>query len=88
MTWLLAGLPDGMGLVWLLGGALVSGLARGFSGFGAAMIFVPIAAIAVGPQRAAPLMLLVDMLGIVAITPGAWASGDRVRLLGGVVRPA
>lgn len=77
MTWLLAGLPDGMGLVWLLGGALVSGLARGFSGFGAAMIFVPIAAIAVGPQRAAPLMLLVDMLGIVAITPGAWASGDR-----------
>jgi len=77
MSELLTGLPPGVGLFWLLGGALVAGLARGFSGFGAAMIFVPIAALAVGPQRAAPLMLLVDMLGIVALTPAAWAEGDR-----------
>jgi uncharacterized protein len=32
-----------------LAAALVAGLARGFSGFGAALIFVPIASAALGP---------------------------------------
>ncbi|MFO1035197.1 MAG: sulfite exporter TauE/SafE family protein, partial [Hyphomicrobiales bacterium] len=40
--------------------ALVAGLARGFSGFGAALIFVPFAARFVGPQQAAALLLLTD----------------------------
>jgi uncharacterized protein len=40
--------------------ALTAGLARGFSGFGAALIFVPIATRLLGPQIAAPLLLLTD----------------------------
>lgn len=49
----------------------VAGLARGFSGFGAALIFVPLASRFIGPQQAAPLLLLTD--GIVAL-PLAWSS--------------
>lgn len=71
------GLPGGAALGWLLAAALAGGLARGFSGFGAALIFVPLASIALGPQRAAPLMLLLEAGAIVALTPGAWREADR-----------
>ncbi|WP_135468971.1 sulfite exporter TauE/SafE family protein [Crenalkalicoccus roseus] len=72
-----AALPRGAGLAWLLAGALAGGLARGFSGFGAALIFVPLASVALGPQRAAPLMLLLEAFAIAALTPGAWRLADR-----------
>ncbi len=74
---LFPGLPQGAALAWLLGGALAGGLARGFSGFGAALIFVPLAAVAIGPQRAAPLMLALEVVAIAALTPGAWKLADR-----------
>jgi uncharacterized membrane protein YfcA len=77
MTSWLPGLPEGGTLAWLIAAALASGLARGFSGFGAALIFVPLASIAVGPQRAAPLMMLVDILSAAFLTPGAWREAER-----------
>ena len=76
MTWL-HGLPQGTALGWLLGAALAGGLARGFSGFGAALIFVPLASVALGPQGAAPLMLVLEALAIALLTPGAWKLADR-----------
>ncbi len=42
--------------------ALVAALVRGFSGFGAALIFVPVASAAYGPTVAAPTLLLVDFV--------------------------
>jgi len=56
--------------------AFIAGLARGFSGFGAALIFVPLAARFLGPQAAAPLLLLTD--GIVAL-PLMWTSWEKAR---------
>ena len=47
-------------VVFLIAAALAAGLARGFSGFGAALIFVPLASAVVGPQVAVPLLLVVD----------------------------
>ena len=70
-------IPTGGALVWLLGAALAGGLARGFSGFGAALIFVPLAAVALGPQHAAPLMLVLEVVAIVSLTPAAWRQADR-----------
>ena len=40
--------------------ALIAGLARGFSGFGAALIFVPVVSALVSPRVAAPLLLVID----------------------------
>lgn len=56
--------------------AFVAGLARGFSGFGAALIFVPFASRLLGPQAAAPLLLMAD--GIVAV-PMIWSAWERAR---------
>lgn len=48
--------------IWfVLGVSLVGGVVRGFSGFGGALIVVPLAAMAVGPQMAVPLFYLFDL---------------------------
>ena len=57
--------------------ALVAGLARGFSGFGAALIFIPLASAAVGPSLAAPILLAIDAIGALPMLPAAWRLSDR-----------
>ncbi|MGG5811402.1 sulfite exporter TauE/SafE family protein [Falsiroseomonas sp. CW058] len=70
-------LPAAPAALLLAFAALASGVARGFSGFGAALIFVPLAAAAVGPRVAAPLLLVMDFAAIVALLPGGWRMADR-----------
>jgi uncharacterized membrane protein YfcA len=77
VTDLLATLPETGALAWLLAAALAGGLARGFSGFGAALIFVPLASVGLGPRAAAPLMLVLEAVAVLALTPGAWKLADR-----------
>jgi uncharacterized protein len=64
-------------IVILVATALVAGLARGFSGFGAALIFMPVAAAFMSAQIAAPLLLIVDMLITIPLIPGAIRYADR-----------
>jgi uncharacterized protein len=68
-------------MAYLAGVALVAGLARGFSGFGAALIFVPLASAAVGPMMAAPLLLVVDAVGALPMLPNGWRRADRGAVL-------
>ncbi|HZD92083.1 MAG TPA: sulfite exporter TauE/SafE family protein [Pseudolabrys sp.] len=42
--------------------ALVSGLVRGFAGFGSALIYIPLISAIYGPRIAAPTLLLIDTL--------------------------
>lgn len=60
--------------------ALIAGLARGFSGFGAALIFVPMASAVIGPKVAAPLLLVVDGIMTVGFVPGAWRLADKTNV--------
>lgn len=64
-------------LALLLGVALVAGLARGFSGFGAALIFVPLASAIVGPRLAVPVLLVVDAVAAAGMIPNGWRLADR-----------
>jgi uncharacterized membrane protein YfcA len=57
--------------------AFVAALARGFSGFGSALIFVPLASTAIGPKAAAPLLLIIDGVTTVGLIPRAWRHADR-----------
>jgi hypothetical protein len=50
---------------WVAGGALLAGLVRGFSGFGAAMVFMPIASALYEPRVAAVLLCIAD--GVIAL---------------------
>ncbi|HEY8614438.1 MAG TPA: sulfite exporter TauE/SafE family protein [Roseomonas sp.] len=57
--------------------AALAGLARGFSGFGAALIFIPLASAVLGPRVAAPLLMLVDNLTAFPLVPAAWRGAAR-----------
>ena len=64
-------------LVFLAGSALIAGIARGFSGFGGALIFVPLASAVVGPRLAAPLLLIIDAVSASGLIPNAWRHAAR-----------
>jgi len=65
------------GLAFLLATAFIAALARGFSGFGAALIFLPLASTVVSPRIAAPLLLITDAVLAVGFIPNAWRNADR-----------
>ena len=57
--------------------AFVAGLARGFSGFGAALIFMSLASAIAGPRIAAPLLLVIDGFGALGMIPNAWRQAHK-----------
>jgi uncharacterized membrane protein YfcA len=60
-----------------MGAAFAGGLARGFSGFGAGLIFMPAASAALTPAIAAPLLLIVDLVIVVPFLRRIWGAWDR-----------
>jgi uncharacterized membrane protein YfcA len=69
--------------------AFVSGTARGFSGFGSALIFMPLASSLAAPRLVAALLLIIDFVAAAPLIPGAWRNADRkatsVMVLGAVI---
>jgi uncharacterized membrane protein YfcA len=57
--------------------AFVSGTARGFSGFGSALIFMPLASSIAAPRLVAALLLIIDFIGAAPLVPNAWRKADR-----------
>ena len=57
--------------------AFVSGSARGFSGFGSALIFMPLASSMAAPQLVAALLLIIDFIAAAPLVPNAWKQADR-----------
>jgi uncharacterized protein len=69
--------------------AFVSGTARGFSGFGSALIFMPLASSMAAPRLVAALLLIIDFVAAAPLVPNAWKHADRrataVMVLGALV---
>jgi hypothetical protein len=55
----------------------ISGTARGFSGFGSALIFMPLASSLAAPRLIAALLLIIDFVGALPLLPHAWRKADR-----------
>ncbi|MCK0198326.1 sulfite exporter TauE/SafE family protein [Ancylobacter sp. 6x-1] len=53
-------MPLDFALIWAATASLIAGITRGFSGFGGALIFVPLVSAAFGPEVAVPALLIVD----------------------------
>ncbi|UPG72351.1 sulfite exporter TauE/SafE family protein [Roseomonas gilardii subsp. gilardii] len=70
-------MPPAMPLLATLLAAALAGLARGFSGFGSALIFVPLASAVLEPKLAAPLLVLVDNATAFPLVPAAWRGAAR-----------
>lgn len=57
--------------------AFIAGTARGFSGFGAALIFMPLASSVAPPRLVAALLLMIDFVAAAPLLPSAWRKADR-----------
>jgi uncharacterized membrane protein YfcA len=73
---LLGGLPYSS-FFQVLAAAALAGLARGFSGFGAALIFIPLVGAVAGPKIASALLLVVDGVLSAGMIPAAWRRASR-----------
>ncbi|MDI6834416.1 MAG: sulfite exporter TauE/SafE family protein [Rhizobiaceae bacterium] len=71
-----SGLSTGT-LSFLLASALIAGLARGFSGFGGALIFIPLASSVVEPRLAVAVLFLIDLVMALPMLPDAVRQADK-----------
>lgn len=65
------------GLYVLLACTFIAGLARGFSGFGAALILIPIGGSILGPKIISPVLLVIDTIAAAGMLPAAWRAANR-----------
>lgn len=76
------------GLIWLLLAIVVAGLVRGFSGFGSALIIMPVASSVLSPYGALAFLTIVEVFGPLPNLRSALREGGRddvLRLILGVV---
>ena len=59
------------GLSWILGVAFLSGLVRGFTGFGTALVYIPLVTQVLSPIEAVFSMIIFDFFGILPMVPRA-----------------
>ncbi|MFU8777256.1 MAG: TSUP family transporter [Roseovarius sp.] len=65
------------GLLWLLLTIGLAGIVRGFTGFGTALIFVPVAGIFLPPAIIVGVITLTGIVSTSALLPRAWSQADR-----------
>lgn len=71
----------GQDMAWLAAAAFAAGMVRGFSGFGTAMIYLPVAGQLLAPFDAIATLLVMDLVGPLPNIPRAWRDGDRADIL-------
>lgn len=70
--------PIDTATVFIAAAAALAGVSRGFSGFGGALIFMPIASALVGPTVAVPAFLVCDAIMAAPLIPKAVKSADWI----------
>ncbi|MGH1413013.1 MAG: sulfite exporter TauE/SafE family protein [Pelagimonas sp.] len=73
----LSSLASVPGLGWIAFAAFVSGLVRGFTGFGTALVFLPVAAQFLPPFAAIITLTFMDLLSPLPVLKPAWRDADR-----------
>jgi uncharacterized membrane protein YfcA len=64
------------GLIWLVIAVSVAGFVRGFSGFGSAMIIMPVASSVLSPIEAVIFLVSTELLGPLPSLPHSWRNGQ------------
>jgi len=73
----LAAALAGPGVPWVCGASFLAGLVYGFAGFGAALVFMPLATIFVPPAVAVAAFSMSALASLLTVVPGAWKAADR-----------
>lgn len=68
------------GLVWLAVAVGIAGIVRGFTGFGTALIFVPVANVFLDPKQVIGVIALTGIVSNAVILPRAWRQGSRAEV--------
>ena len=68
------------GLIWLMLAIGVAGIVRGFTGFGTALVFVPVAGIFLAPQVVVGVITLTGIASTSALLPRAWGQANRTEV--------
>lgn len=68
------------GLGWLIAGVFLAGAVRGFSGFGAALVYMPIAGQFLPPLWALITLVIMEVFGPIPNLPAAWRAADRAQV--------
>lgn len=61
--------------------SILAGAVRGFSGFGSALIFIPLMSAVYGPQVAAPTFVVIDLAVGLFFVPRVWRHADFYQIL-------
>lgn len=64
-------------LLWLSMASVIAGVVYGFAGFGAALIFMPLAVMMVDPVVAVVALSVSALASFVTLVPQAWPQADR-----------
>ena len=67
-------------MIWIIFAALMAGLVRGFSGFGTAMVFLPIASQYLTPFEAIASLAIMEFFGTFAVMRKSWSDADKLDL--------
>ena len=65
------------GFWWLVATIAVAGIVRGFTGFGTALIFVPVAGLFLPAPQIIATITLMGIASTAVLVPRAWRQGDR-----------
>lgn len=65
------------GLFWLIVAISAAGIVRGFTGFGTALIFVPVAGIFLPPEKVIGLITTTGIFSTAVLLPRAWRQSHR-----------
>lgn len=77
----MAGVLATDGLAWLALAVLVAGVVRGFSGFGSALVYLPIAGIFLPPVWVIATTATFSIFGPLPLLPSAWRVADKGEVL-------
>lgn len=83
-----AGILATEGLPWIIAAAFVASMVRGFSGFGTAMVYLPVAGQFLPPVWALVTLTVMDLVGPLPVLPKVWKDvhkRDLGRMFLGVV---
>lgn len=79
------------GFGWVLAATFTAGLVYGFAGFGAALVYMPVATAVIAPPLAIGAFAVSALASLVTLVPQAWREADRpntVLMLGAAVLSA
>lgn len=65
------------GLVWIIAITFIAGVVYGFAGFGAALVFMPVAVVFVPVEVAVASFAVSALASLVTVVPRAWAQANK-----------